>query len=141
MITTEVNLYINVSLKSEFIYKLISQLYYRSIKLIIVLNNYEEIGELDFNLWNNNLDSFLAHTVWQEDQAFPDNSPIVLTILENLENFNFDYVILNLTTKHINQKAKKIVEIFENNKEDLEKARKSYKFYKDKNFKVNYFNI
>jgi len=112
----------------------------------IQVSSAEQANRLDELLWKYKPESFLAHKNLLETNETGNIStydyPIVIGMGEDIID-NYDQVLINLDD-HIPpffSRFHRVAEMVSNNNEDKKAARERYRFYKDRGYPLNKYDI
>jgi DNA polymerase-3 subunit chi len=137
--SVEVNFYHLVSSSLlEALPKLLEQILSKDYKVLVLCVDKEQMKALDEKCWTYSSNVFLPHATI--DDPYPDEQPILFSL--NLDNINKANLLVNLGKEIDLEKLSfsKIVDIFDSKYEaELAAARKRYKLYSNKFYKITYY--
>lgn len=122
-----------------FACRLINKVWQQGLTTYILCKDEQQRQQLNLLLWQFKADSFIPHDLLEENKK----SPVILG-REGLDHSAINFsLLINLTfaiPAH-HQKFERIVELVVSDPALKENARKNYRFYADKQYKVQYHSI
>lgn len=110
-------------------------------KIFIQTTDQGQAVQLDKIMWTYSQNSFLPHSIINDDQPPPPETPILIS---NKLEHNKDFpVLINLDSDApaTNKSFERLVEVVSNQSDFLDQARTRYRFYQSQNYKIDTHNI
>lgn len=117
--------------------KLIEKIYYSKQKLVVICPNEDSVKSLDDGLWAYSTKHFIPHGTYKDE--YKEKQPVYISL--KLENPNHAEIIMTIANVELGSLgANKILHLFDgNDTEQLEFARSKWKYYKQNNSKLTYW--
>ena len=134
---TKIDFYLVTGDELLFACRLISLIYRKGHKIHVQTPNIEYAKALDEKLWIVSEDSFIPHSL-KEDQL---NSPIRICTETDPPEHKDDFVNLSGSTPIFFSRFDRVAEVVPQKESDRSAARKAYSFYKERGYEVNYHKM
>ncbi|EGZ44788.1 DNA polymerase III subunit chi [Neisseria wadsworthii] len=136
--------YTHVADIADFICRLSMRAVEKGARVLVWAETEEEIERIDLDLWRNPPESFLPHSVWQTDAAYPQDVPLALACGSALPRIDSGIVVLNVS-EHFWCDApaapERVLEIVGESLEDLAAARERFRAYRQQGFTIEHYNM
>ena len=134
---TKIDFYLVKGDELLFACKLISLIYRKGHKIHVQTPGVEYAKALDEKLWNFSEDSFIPHSL-KEDQL---NAPIRICTETDSPEHKDVFVNLSESTPIFFSRFDRVAEVVPEKESDRSAARKAYSFYKERGYEVSYHKM
>ena len=134
---TKIDFYLVKGDELLFACKLISLIYRKGHKIHVQTRSIEYAKTLDEKLWSFSEDSFIPHSL-KEDQL---NAPIRICTETDAPEHKDVFVNLSGSTPVFFSRFDRVAEVVPEKESDRSAARKAYSFYKERGYEVRYHKM
>ena len=134
---TKIDFYLVKGDELLFACRLIALIYRKGHKIHVQTPGVEYAKALDEKLWNFSEDSFIPHSL-KEDQL---NSPIKICTATDSPEHKDVFVNLSGRTPTFFSRFDRVAEVVPEKESDRNAARKAYSFYKERGYEVSYHKM
>ena len=134
---TKIDFYLVKGDELLFACKLISLIYRKGHKIHVQTPSIEYAKSLDEKLWSFSEDSFIPHSL-KEDQL---NAPIRICTETDAPEHKDVFVNLSGSTPVFFSRFDRVAEVVPEKESDRSAARKAYSFYKERGYEVDYHEM
>ncbi|PSJ81140.1 DNA polymerase III subunit chi [Neisseria iguanae] len=113
-------------------------------RVLVWSDSADTLSRLDRDWWQQDVESFIPHEIWETNQSMPSATQILLATGHTLPTLPADITILNLSPDFwpdAPQPPERVLEIIGTSLEDLAEARERFRAYRQNGFDIEHHKM